>query len=97
MLSPFQREVLDRNGKYFPCEKLIGSLADEQKYICHKDNLKYMRDKGVRITKVHWIIVYDQVPFMRDYVLRQAEIRASPLSEPMLKKVYKDSINFFFG
>jgi hypothetical protein len=64
MLSPF---CLSFGQKYVECAKLIPNLHDKSKYVLHYRNLKLYVQLGLEVTKVHRVLSFAHLPWMKEY------------------------------
>ena len=60
---PLAPENLLING----VENLIPTLMNKKNYVVHHQNLKLYEELGLKITKIHRGISFDEKPFMKDY------------------------------
>ena len=65
MFSPFMVEQ-------FPdakaTEKLVPNLSDKQEYTVHYRTLQLYLELGMRITKIHKVLEFDQSPWLKPYI-----------------------------
>ena len=67
-LSDYQTELLDNNSM-LKNEKLVPNLMDKHKYIVHHRNLKLYLSLGMKLTKVHRILEFNEKPWMEPYIM----------------------------
>ena len=67
MLSSYQNELAEELGVKVGGKKLCLTLDDKRKYICHYRNVKLYLEKGMKITKVHRILKFNQSPWLAEY------------------------------
>ena len=69
MLSPYASELQSKLqiGKD-TCEKLVPNLMDKDGYVVDIRNLKFYRDHGLIIKKVHAVITFKQERWMKCYI-----------------------------
>ncbi|XP_033729418.1 uncharacterized protein LOC117318555 [Pecten maximus] len=68
MLSPFASKLLEDLGlKGTSTEKLI-PLNPKTKYLLHYRNLKQYLSLGMKLTKVHRVLSFQQSPWLKTYI-----------------------------
>ncbi len=96
MLSPFQKQ-------HFPnkriTEKLVPNLKNKTKYVLHYHNLKLYLQLGMKLTKVHCIIKFNQAPWMKSFIELNINKRkeASIAGNNVNVKHFKYTCNASFG
>jgi len=50
------------------CEKLCGTLEDKKDYIVHIKNLKFYLEQGMKITKIHRAISFEQSDWLKEWI-----------------------------
>ena len=71
--SEFQRELAEKHGivknsVYQGAPNPIPHLYKHTHYVIHYRNLKYLEELGVRITKLHKTISFQQKPWTKPYI-----------------------------
>ena len=77
-------------------EKLVPSLRNKTKYTLHYRNLKLYLSLGMRLTKIHRIIEFDQRPWMASYIALNTELRKKAKTD-FEKDLFKLMNNSVFG
>ena len=82
----------DRNFR--PTEKLVPNLQDKLNYTTHYRNLKLYLEQGLKLTKVHRVLAFEQSAFMKPYIDKNTEKRklATDDFEKDLFKLLNNSI-----
>ena len=66
MLSEYQKQIAEQNKvKIGGCAKLVPHLMKHEKYCIHYRNLKFVKELGVNITKIHNVVQFNQKPFLK--------------------------------
>ena len=70
MLSKYQKYLNDKlNIKYSAADKkLILDLLPKKNYKAYYKNLEYYLKLGIKITKVYRILIFDEKPFLKEYI-----------------------------
>lgn len=99
-LSPLQKDKLPTSKRGDPIfnatRKLIGDFRPRINYAVDYRALRFYLDKGLKVTKVHSIIFYDQDYVIKPWILYNTEKRAKSKTE-FLKSLYKLLNNSVFG
>ncbi len=61
--------------------KLIPNLMNKKEYVLHYRNLKYYLQMGMKLTKVHCAIKFQQSPWMAKYIMKNQALRANAQNE----------------
>ena len=85
-LSDYSKECLKAIQPAKACErynssKLCGTFFPKEKYLVHYRNLKFYLKHGLKVTKVHRIIEFEQEAFAKPYIDFTAEKRKNATSD----------------
>ena len=76
--------------------KLCLNLNDKRNYIVHHKVLKYYLSKGLKLTKIHWILHFSEAPWMAPYVNKNTQLRKQAKTD-FEKDFFKLMNNSVFG
>ena len=57
------------------CNKLVCNLYDKKKYVVHMRNLKQALNNGLILKKVHRVIKFNQITWLKSYINMNTELR----------------------
>ena len=69
MLSPYCQQLKEDLGLKEPSiGKLIPNLHNKTRYILHYKNLKLYLDLGMKLTKIHRVLTFQQSSWLKEYI-----------------------------
>ena len=68
LLSNYQRLMLQDEGFSKPRHKLAPNLHNKTNYVIHCCNLKLYLELGLRLTNDHYVLLFDQSPWLKNYI-----------------------------
>ena len=77
-------------------DKLVPNLSDKKKYVLHHEALKLYLRLGLKLTKIHRGIAFEEEPFMSPYIKLNTDMRAKGTTD-FEKDFYKLMNNSVFG
>ncbi len=77
-------------------DKLIPNLNDKTKYVLHHKNLKQYLSQGLRLTKIHKGVTFEEKNFMKKYIDLNTDMRTKGTTD-FEKDFYKLMNNSVFG
>ena len=97
-LSEYQKYLNNKlNIKYNEKDKkLILDLLPKKNYMIYYKNLMYYMKLGVKITKIHKILTFDEKPFLKDYIDLNTNLRKKAIND-LEKDLFKLMNNAIFG
>ena len=100
-LSQYSKECLDvtsgkKSNDRYTSSKLCGTFYDKKRYLVHYRNLQFYLKHGLRLTKIHRVIEFDQGNFCKEYIDFTAKKRATSKSD-FKKRMAKLLANANFG
>ena len=79
---PINIRMLHRDLPFLPerlkinkCSKLVCNVRDKENYVVHIRALKQALNHGLKLTKVHRIIQFDQEAWLKPYIDMNTELR----------------------
>ena len=97
-LSEYQTYLNNKlNIKYTEKDKkLILDLLPKKNYKIYYKNLQYYMKLGIKITKIHKILTFDEKPFLKDYIDLNTNLRKEAKND-LEKDLFKLMNNAIFG
>ena len=79
-MSDYQHDLLGVGAAPTEVEKLVPDLHNKDRYVLHYRNLQLYMYLGMRLTKVHCALWFDQSPWMEPYIRMNTELRKKATS-----------------
>ena len=74
-LSDHQKQLREKCEVKYLAEKLCLTLNSKEKYVLDYRNLKQYLKLGIKLTKVHRVIKFQQSPWLREYIEKNTQFR----------------------
>ena len=81
-MSPYQKMLIDGLGvSSISCEKLVPNLMNKSRYVVHYRNLQLYLSLGLKLTKVHKVLQFQQSPWMAPYIAKNTKLRTAATND----------------
>ena len=95
-MSEYQHNLLGDGVAPTEVKKPVPNLHNKDRYVLHYRNLQLYTSLGMRLTKVHRALRFDQSPWMEPYILMNTDLRKKAASD-FEKDLYKFMNDSVFG
>ncbi len=77
-------------------KKLIPNLNDEKNYVLHRKNLELYIRKGLKLTKIHRGVKFNESPWLQKYIQLNTDLQTKGTTD-FKKNFFKLMNNAVFG
>ena len=97
MLSKYCKKIADEYEiKVGDAKKLISNLGNKTNYVVHYRNLQLYLSLGMKLTKIHRVLKFNQSDWMKKYIDFNAKKRMNAAND-FAKDFFKLMINSVYG
>ena len=94
-LSDYSAQFKEKRAQNCP-PKLVETLFDKEKYVCHVNNLQFYVKNGLKIKKIYRALQFRQTQWLKPYIEKNTVMRKKA-SSAFEKNFYKLMSNACFG
>ena len=101
-LSPFNKRLLQQSfprdfaNKRYRSRKLLSTFYHRKNYVVHLENLQYYLKMGLKLTKVHRVVKFEQKAFLKKFIEKVTNLRSKAKNDFELR-LFKLFANSTFG
>jgi hypothetical protein len=68
----------------------VTTLSGKKNYVVHYKNLILYKKQGLKVTKVHRVLRFNQSPWLREYINFNTEMRKNSKNDFNLRKTFSN-------